>query len=63
MVAALNVGNIQIRFPTSGPVQRGEEAGAFGFGSTVVVIVEKGGPSIVALAPETVVRMGQGATA
>ena len=62
MVAALNVGNIEVRFPTSGPVSRGDEAGAFGFGSTVVVIVEKGEPAFASLPPETVVRMGQDGT-
>ncbi len=63
MVAALNVGNIQVRYPTAGPVARGDEIGTFGFGSTVVVLVEKGAPAFRALAPETVVRMGEGATA
>ena len=58
MVAALNVGNIKPSFPTSGPVRRGDELGAFGFGSTVVVVVERGGPGFTVLAPETVVRMG-----
>jgi phosphatidylserine decarboxylase len=59
MVAALNVGNIKPEFPTSGPVSRGDPLGTFGFGSTVVVLVERGAVNLPAVAPGTVVRMGQ----
>lgn len=58
MVAALNVGSIKPSFPTSGAVKRGDELGLFGFGSTVVVVVERGGPAFPVLPRETVVRMG-----
>lgn len=61
MVAALNVGNIKPAFPVSGDVKRGDELGAFHFGSTVIVLVEAGDPGLPALPPETVVRMGQAA--
>lgn len=59
MVAALNVGNIKVAFPTSGPVQRGDELGRFGFGSTVVMLIERGDPGLPVLPPDAVVRMGQ----
>lgn len=59
MVAALNVGNIKPFFPTAGEAHRGDELGTFCFGSTVVALVEGGGPGFLELPPEAVVRMGQ----
>jgi len=61
MVAALNVGNIRVSFPTSGPVRRGDELGVFSFGSTVVAILEQGPFGWPTLPPGTVVRMGRAA--
>jgi phosphatidylserine decarboxylase len=61
MVAALNVGNIKVAFPTAGPAKRGDELGAFGFGSTVIALVEKGEHGWPELPADTVVRMGQAA--
>jgi phosphatidylserine decarboxylase len=58
MVAALNVGDIRIRPPVPRTVDLGEQLGAFGFGSTVIAVVEKGAAAFPELAPETAVRMG-----
>lgn len=58
MVAALNVGDIKVSRSAPGELEKGEELGAFGFGSTVVVLAEKGGPVFPSLPPETVVRLG-----
>lgn len=61
MVAALNVSNIRVRPPVPRTIQIGEEIGTFGFGSTVVTVLEKGAPGFPDLAPETVVRTGRAA--
>lgn len=56
MVAALNVGDIQVAAPLPGPLAKGQELGRFGFGSTVVVVVGPGGAGFADIAPETTVR-------
>ena len=61
MVAALNVGNIKVAFPTTGTVGRGDHLGTFNFGSTVVVLLENGDSAWPSLPPHTKVRMGQAA--
>lgn len=63
MVAALNVSNITVRPPVPRSIEIGEEIGTFGFGSTVVTVVEKGAVGFPELAPETVVRTGRSANA
>ena len=63
MVAALNVGDIRYDGACRGPMARGAELGRFGFGSTVVAIVQAGGPEFAPLAPGTAVRQGAAATA
>ncbi len=58
MVAALNVGDIE---PVAKPGSRltlGAELGRFGFGSTTVVTIGPGGPTLPNLPRETAVRMG-----
>jgi phosphatidylserine decarboxylase len=59
MVAALNVGDIRIRPPVPRKIALGEEIGVFGFGSTVIAIVEKGDTGYPEIAPDTTVRMGR----
>jgi phosphatidylserine decarboxylase len=62
MVGAYNVGHTTITV-AAGAVRRGDEVGRFGFGSTAIVVVGKGGPQFAAAAPEQVVRMGGAANA
>jgi phosphatidylserine decarboxylase len=62
MVGAYNVGGTVVT-RSSGALQAGDEIGQFGFGSTVVVLVGRGGPAFAAAAPEQVVRMGSAAGA
>ena len=61
MVGAYNVGGTIVT-KERGTVERGEELGQFGFGSTVVAIVGPGGGAFPQLAPETHVRMGGAAS-
>jgi phosphatidylserine decarboxylase len=61
MVGAYNVGGTRIT-KQSGAVRAGEELGQFGFGSTTVFLIGKGGPTIDALPPEARVRMGEAAS-
>ena len=61
MVAALNVGTIRVRPPVPRAIEIGEEIGAFGFGSTVVTVLEKGTPGFAASAAATRVRTGRAA--
>lgn len=58
MVGALNVGDISVTCAVPGPLKRGDEVGRFGFGSTVVVLVEGGGAGFGEREPGTVVRVG-----
>lgn len=58
LVGAYNVGATLVS-ASQGEVQRGDELGQFGFGSTVVVVVAPGGPALPELAPETRLRMGE----
>lgn len=57
MVGAYNVGGTQVTVER-GRVRAGDELGRFGFGSTAIVVVGPGGPTIAAAAPEQRVRMG-----
>ncbi|MCA8976360.1 MAG: phosphatidylserine decarboxylase [Planctomycetes bacterium] len=58
MVGAYNVGGTLIT-RTGGEVAPGEEIGQFGFGSTTIVLIGKGGPPVPEVGPETRLRMGQ----
>ncbi len=58
MVSALNVGDTSVTL-AQGPVAKGQEIGRFGFGSTVIVLVAKGGPALPDLPREMAVRMGE----
>ncbi len=61
MVGALNVGDITPSVTAPAEVARGQEIGRFGFGSTVVAILPRGGPAFAPTPPATVVRTGQSA--
>ena len=61
MVGAFNVGDTAVT-ASRGPLQRGQELGQFGFGSTAVMIIGPGGPTLAPAAPETKVRMGEAAS-
>lgn len=61
MVGAYNVGGTIVT-KERGTIERGEELGQFGFGSTVVAIVGPDGGAFAQLAPETHVRMGGAAS-
>jgi len=58
MVGALNVGDISVTCAVPGRVKRGDEVGRFGFGSTVVVLVERGGEGFGEREPGTFVQVG-----
>jgi phosphatidylserine decarboxylase len=58
MVGAYNVGGTSVTRAT-GAVWPGDELGQFGFGSTTIVLVGRGGPAIPDLPPATRVRMGE----
>ena len=57
MVGAYNVGHTSVT-RSAGRIDRGEEIGRFGFGSTVVLVLGPGAPPIQALSPESKVQMG-----
>lgn len=59
LVGALNVGDTSIT-AQPGPVQRGQELGQFGFGSTAVVLMGPGEPSWPECPPDLAVAMGAG---
>ena len=61
MVGAYNVGGTVVTVK-SGNIERGQEVGQFGFGSTVVVIIGDGGGTIQPTEPEQRVRMGEAAS-
>lgn len=61
MVGAYNVGGTKVTVP-SGHIDKGQEIGQFGFGSTVVVVLGPGAPSLLPAEPEQRVRMGQAAS-
>lgn len=61
MVGAYNVGGTRVTV-AHGPVDKGQELGQFGFGSTVVVVLGEGAPAFAPVAPEHRVRMGADAT-
>ncbi|MCR9243579.1 MAG: archaetidylserine decarboxylase [bacterium] len=58
MVGAYNVGGTLVTV-TEGAVRGGDELGQFGFGSTAIVLIGRGGPTIPEIAPETRTRMGE----
>jgi phosphatidylserine decarboxylase len=58
MVGAYNVGATLVT-ATDGDVAPGQELGQFGFGSTAIVLIGRGGPRIPEIAPETRTLMGQ----
>ncbi|MFK7742678.1 MAG: archaetidylserine decarboxylase [Planctomycetota bacterium] len=62
MVGAYNVGGTRVTVE-SGAIECGQELGQFGFGSTVVVAIGRGGGTFAELAPEHKVRMGEAADA
>ncbi len=62
MVGALNVGDMPVSIKAPCAVQKGDEIGRFGFGSTTVSLIDDAGPSFLAIDPETYVRMGQAAS-
>lgn len=61
MVGAFNVGGTSVTAGPSRTLARGDELGRFGFGSTAVAILQKGGPGFQELAPGTRVWMGASA--
>ena len=61
MIAAMCVRDITLA-RSEGGMEKGAECGRFGFGSTVVAIVEAGGAAFREVAPGEVVRMGAAAT-
>lgn len=63
MVGAFNVGGTSVTAQPGTTVRAGDELGRFGFGSTAIAIVARGGPEFAALAPEARVWMGANATA
>jgi phosphatidylserine decarboxylase len=62
MVGAYNVGGTTVT-AAGGDVRPGDELGRFGFGSTAIVLVGRGGPAFAPAAPEQRVRMGERAGA
>ena len=56
MVGALNVGDVHQCAAPPATLDRGDELGRFGFGSTTVVLLGPGDPAFGDCAPETVVR-------
>jgi len=62
MVGAYNVGGTLVTV-ANGEIECGQEIGQFGFGSTVVVVIGKGGGQLSPMAPEQRVIMGTAASA
>ena len=60
MVGAYNVGATKITVP-SGAINKGQEVGQFGFGSTVVLVLGPGCGDLLPVEPEQRVIMGQAA--
>jgi len=61
MVGAYNVGGTRVTVD-HGPIQRGQEVGQFGFGSTVVLVLGPGGRDLLPAEPEQRVIMGEAAS-
>ena len=58
LVAALNVSDTSISCSVPGPIEKGQEIGRFGMGSTVVTLLGHGEPSIPTAQPHAVTRVG-----
>lgn len=58
MVSALNVSDTLVTTSVGAQLELGDEIGQFGFGSTVIVITPRGGPTIPEMPREQRVRMG-----
>lgn len=58
LVAALNVSDTTLSCTIPGRVEKGQEIGRFGMGSTVVTLVATGEPSLPVTAPKSPVRIG-----
>jgi phosphatidylserine decarboxylase len=61
MVGAYNVGGTKITV-SNGAIECGQEVGQFGFGSTVVLVIGKGGDALLPATPEQRVIMGESAS-
>ncbi len=61
MVGAYNVGDTKVTVP-SGPIQKGQEVGQFGFGSTVVLVLGPGSGTLLPVEPEQRTIMGEAAS-
>jgi phosphatidylserine decarboxylase len=61
MVGAYNVGGTKVTV-SNGAIACGQEVGQFGFGSTVVLVVGRGGGSLLPAVPEQRVIMGEAAS-
>lgn len=61
MVGAYNVGGTKITVP-NGKIEKGQEVGQFGFGSTVVLVLGAGATPLLPAAPEQRTRMGEAAS-
>ena len=61
MVGAYNVGGTKVTV-SSGAIECGQEVGQFGFGSTVVLVIGKGGSELLPAVPEQRVIMGEPAS-
>lgn len=63
LVGAFNVGGTRITVTPGQTVRAGDELGQFGFGSTVVVVIDRGGPGFAPGEPQQRIVMGAAAPA
>lgn len=59
LVAALNVSDTSITCSIPGHIEKGQEIGRFGMGSTVVVLVAEGAMAMPRVEPESLARVGR----
>jgi len=59
LVAALNVSDTSITCSIPGRIEKGQEIGRFGMGSTVVVLIAEGASALPRLEPESLARVGR----